>query len=121
VIIVPKADAVIEQWVEQQMRLQRAGLDAPEKQKDAPEKFIRAIEGGGNFGLQAEYDAGIQRLRAVAANTGWSPSQSVVIVVTPAGSGQAGHVNDYLLSREDVALIESALRSRVADYRRARQ
>lgn len=119
-IIVPKADAVIEMWVEQQLRLQRAGMDAPEAQKDSPEKFIRALENGGNFGLQAEYDAGIQRLRAVAANTGWSAAQSVVIVLTPSTPGSPGHVNDYLLSRDDVAMIESAIRSRVADYRRAR-
>ena len=119
-IVVPKADAIIEDWVNQQIKLARAGLDARESQKDAPEKFIRAVERGGNFGLQDEYDAGIQRLRSVAANHSWSSRQAVVIVVTPPLGHEPGHVNDYLLSFDDVRIIETHLRARVRDHKRAR-
>lgn len=119
-IIVPKSGAAVDLWVEQQMALARAGLMPPESQLDSPEKFVRAIEGGGNFGLQQEYDAGIQRFRAVVANPGWSPRQAVVLILTPGTGGKPGGLSQYLVAREDAALVEDALRSRVDDYRRAR-
>ena len=108
------------EWSEAVEKMWRANLDVLEHQKDAPEKFARAIEAGGNFGLQADYDAAIQRLRAVAANRSWRSDRAVVIVLTPSTPGNAGPVNDYLLSHDDVRMIETAVRSRVADHRKAR-
>lgn len=120
-IIVPKTDAIIEDWAVQQARLERARLTPPESQIASPEKFIRAVEQGGNFGLQADFDAGIQRLRMVAANATWNAREGVVICVTPIrGTQPAGRVRIFGLSFNDVRMVEEACASQVADHKRRR-